>query len=162
MNGGPSQSRAGHARRVLFLEALSGLLGCSTGVRGGLPDGRRPDVLRFSFPRKRLFIGDAKETEVPGSAATQSRLFGYIRWFVAHLANPGREGVVVICFGRRADGRRWHDTIKALANEGRVVLTGSGLRQLDSDCSLVWIVAGQRPTHRLLPSTLVLDTLLAL
>jgi len=153
VNGRPSQARAGHARRVLFLEALAGLLGCCTDVSGGLPDGRRPDVLRFSFFRKRLFIGDAKETEVPGSAATQSRLFGYIRWFAGHVATPDRGGVLVICFGRRADGRRWHDTVKALANEARVTVVRSGLQEFDPGCSLVWLVAGQDLASRLVPNT---------
>lgn len=102
-----------HEDRRALLDAMAALAGFSTDLATlGLPDGSRPDVLRADFPGRRLFIGDAKDGETPGNAATHARLARYMRWAVA-AASRGIEVVVAICHGRPAESWRWLTSLVA-------------------------------------------------
>jgi hypothetical protein len=78
----------------------------------GLPDGSRPDVLRVDVPGRRLFIGDAKDVETPGNAATHARLARYVAWGVV-AAPRSLEVVVAICHGRPAESWQWVGSLVA-------------------------------------------------
>lgn len=67
-----------HESRVDCLRTLATLAGCAGGFGGRLPDGARPDVVRYAADRRLLFVADAKDTESPGCAATRMRLAAYV------------------------------------------------------------------------------------
>lgn len=102
-----------HEDRRRFLESLAIPSGYHIELRG-LPDGRRPDVLRMSGATRGLFLADAKDTETPGDKETQARLRGYLVWFVSHLQNRG-EGVFSVCCGSRVQGAAWQRTLEGLS-----------------------------------------------
>ncbi len=99
----PRRGTSAHDQKVTFLDTLAVLLGCTEGVGGEFPDGRRPDVLRIDADRGVLFIGDAKETESPGCQASLARLLSYLRWLPAQVVGRGGLGIFAICFGRYGD-----------------------------------------------------------
>jgi hypothetical protein len=129
-----------HEDRRRFLESLAILSGYDIEL-GGLPDGRRPDVLRMNGARRGLFVADAKDAETPGDKETQARLKGYLDWFVNHLENGG-EGVFAVCCGSPVDAAAWRRTLEALSTRlgsvafaFKVCIFGRGL-------VLVWARAG--------------------
>lgn len=81
-----------HEHRRHWLDAIAILEGFTLGLPV-LPDGSIPDVLRVDPRRRWLFVGEAKDTESPGSADTGARLHRYATW----LAPNG--GVFAICHG---------------------------------------------------------------
>src|SRR5438128_1365701 len=102
-----------HEDRRVLLDAMAALAGFTTDLATmGLPDGSRPDVLRADLPGRRLFIGDAKDVETPGNAATHARLARYIACGV-RAASGGIEVVVAICHGRPVESWRWVGSLVA-------------------------------------------------
>jgi hypothetical protein len=102
-----------HEDRRVLLDSMAVLAGFTCDLAAvGLPDGSRPDVLRADLSGRRLFIGDAKDVETPGNAATGARLGRYMSWG-AGAASCGLEVVVAICHGRPAESWRWVETLVA-------------------------------------------------
>src|SRR5579875_789477 len=103
-----------HEERVRTLEALATLAGFLTELPG-LPDGRRPDVVRVCVRHRRLFLGEAKDSEGPGDQEALTRLMRYVAW----SQEAGRHGsaLLVVCCGR-SSARRWASALTALAYEG--------------------------------------------
>jgi hypothetical protein len=102
-----------HEGRVRTLEALATLAGFLTEVTG-LPDGRRPDVVRICTRRQGLFLGEAKAGEGPKDQEAVARLARYVAWW--QRARRRGPALLVVCCGRR-DGRRWAAALTALAAE---------------------------------------------
>jgi len=92
------------------------LVGHSAHFPSGLPDNRRPDVLRIDIGRKRIFIGDAKDTEPPTSRATLARLQRYVLWLTAGL-RAGYTGTFAVCFGTKRHANGWRSSIEMLLRE---------------------------------------------
>lgn len=129
-----------HEDRTQFLDTLAILLGCSYAVRNGLPDGRRPDVLRIDNSKGFLFVGDAKHTESPGCRRTQGRLYNYLRWLAAHVAS-GRDGLFAVCFGKRAETRCWIKTLCMLWRKAAVGGCEPRVEEFGHGLIVVWIRA---------------------
>lgn len=107
--GGPA-----HEERVRTLVALAVLAGATTDLRS-LPDGRVPDVLRFSQERGLLFVGEAKDTEHARTSEAMVRLGHYLTWVVSH-ARGGRVSVLALCC-RRSAAASWSATLTSLVTE---------------------------------------------
>jgi hypothetical protein len=139
-----------HASRTSVIETLAGLLGFHGQELHYLPDGARPDVLRFDVHGRGLFVGDAKHTESPGSVATALRFRRYMRWIRAHQRAPtAGVAIVVLCFGRRREATRWLDLIEALgADVGAPSARRTSIDEFDADCHLVFLEYGAPPTAR--------------
>ena len=129
-----------HAWRIEFLITLAQLLGCTNAVGSILPDGTRPDVLRIDPVGEMLFIGDAKDTEKPGCAATQCRLFRYLRWIASHRLRQRGLSVFALCFGRRDDQAGWLSTVTMLASEAGLPDIAPQVRKFGRDTIVVWLV----------------------
>ena len=110
---------APHATRCGFLSDLATLAGFHRRALQ-LPDGRIPDVLRFSEDARRLFLGDAKATETPGNSSTQARLYAYCRSIAAYLDAGGTEVVFAICFGNVSEIAGWMQTLELLCREANL------------------------------------------
>jgi hypothetical protein len=130
-----------HERRVEFLKTLAALAGCTGGVGGRLPDGSRPDVVRYAVGRRLLFVADAKHSETPGCAATRARLAAYMGWVRGHFVSGGAS-VVAICFGRRGDGDGWLQSLMALAKLTGVPCSESGVTEFAPDLLVAWLSSG--------------------
>lgn len=111
-----------HERRTDFLRSLAFLAGFNSRPWVTLPDGRIPDVLLFRPADRGLFIGDAKDTETPGTRQTQARLLSYMHWYRAHLLHPLAQGIFAVCFGDCHQKNEWLRLIRFLSHE--VCLTG--------------------------------------
>lgn len=128
----------GHADRVEFLASLAMLFGCAQDAGHELPDGRRPDVTRLDSRSALLFIGEAKDTESPGNVETQVRLLSYLKWIKAYVDEPGRLGVLAVCFGTAGHTLSWGDTLDFLSREVGLVATDSGSQRFDAHTRVVW------------------------
>jgi len=106
-----------HDEGVALLECLAGLFGCIDQFGASLPDQRRPDVLRFDYSTRLLFVGEAKASESFSDAAAVSRLRAYFPWLHAHWARGQRPAVLGICFGHEEDGNGWLQRTLDLARE---------------------------------------------
>src|SRR5262245_50058296 len=97
-----SRPSEAHETRVEVLRALASLCGCHRALPLALHVD--PDVVRFDRAHRRVFVGDAKQTESPGNRETARRLAGY-----AVAARPllaaGWDALFVVCHGatHRAD-----------------------------------------------------------
>lgn len=88
--GAPSVA---HEQRVAELGTLAALAGFTSMTT--MPWRIRPDVVRTCPATAALFLGDAKETERPGNAAT----YGRLRWYAlaaAATSRPGRRITVAL------------------------------------------------------------------
>ncbi|MFC1678653.1 hypothetical protein ACFL2T_00335 [Elusimicrobiota bacterium] len=133
-----------HDRRVAELKTLGALLGCHEDIGNQLPDGRRPDVVRLSHSKRLLFIGDAKDTESPGSRASQARLEAYLSWMRANVAS-GARGLMVICYGRRTDTEGWLSTLTTLADECGIEVQDAGTETFGPGLWITWLYMGGQP-----------------
>src|SRR4051812_39280177 len=79
-------ARSPHQQRVEVLEEMARIAGFDVETLV-FPDGTRPDVLRGCSESRRLFIGDAKDTESPGCTATRLRLTRYAAWSTSLASN---------------------------------------------------------------------------
>lgn len=112
-----------HARRSEFLKDLALLMGFFSAA-ARLPDGRIPDVLRFTEDSRRLFVGDAKATETPGNIATQLRLLAYCHSIADYLRVIGDEAVFAVCCGRFRDVAGWTKGLLTLTREAGLCVMG--------------------------------------
>jgi hypothetical protein len=103
-----------HNQRVLLLESLATLSGCCVSYGGELPDGQRPDVMRFDLKRRALFLAEAKDTESFGNKETKTRLNNYLDWFAEHVRLGGL-GAFAICVGPKHNHSGWIDMFSSLA-----------------------------------------------
>ncbi len=129
-----------HNKREDFLNNLAIILGCYESFGSELPDGKRPDVIRFNSSKRILFIGDAKHTETPNNGACRKRLMNYLLWFSSHLSKVGRVGIFAICFGNRSDLIGWIETIKILAQLAGIVISELYFEEFDHRTKLLWFV----------------------
>lgn len=106
-----------HEGRVGLLEDLALLLGCRETYGATLPDGRRPDVVRMDTGKGILFLGEAKNTETPGSQATRGRLLHYLLWIAAHIADPERTAILAICLKGSSSLRAWNEAVETICRE---------------------------------------------
>ena len=127
-----------HELRREFLDSLAVLSGYAQELDGGLPDGRRPDVLRIDLKRQRLFIGDAKDSESPKDLNAGVRLLAYFRWLSTHVVARSGRGTVAICFGNARHARGWIATLKTLAQEAGIAEVVTGVEKFSSDFFVVW------------------------
>jgi hypothetical protein len=133
----PTGAQTAHGRRVEFLDALAILMGCEGTLNGELPDGRRPDVLRYDVERRILFIGDAKHWETPGNRETQARLQHYFKWLRSHVEGCGL-GIFAVCFGRRSDTSAWTETMEMLGREVGLYYTRRGVERFGPGLLVAW------------------------
>lgn len=131
-----------HEARAAFLRSLATLAGCAGGLGAQLPDGLRPDVVRYAVGRRWIFLGDAKATETPRCSATRDRLAAYLRWLRAH-ESLGGAGVFAICFGRRGDAGGWLRAIFELAGRERVTCVAGDVTEFAPDLLVAWLVTGR-------------------
>lgn len=128
-----------HERRLLFVESMADLLGCTTPtLLGGQC---RPDVVRMDIHRGRLLVGDAKDTETPSRAATRRRFQRY-----AQAASAwGHVGFVVlfaICHDRRWEAERWVELLRdVVRQEPRLQPKVAGSACFDQDTTVTWLEA---------------------
>lgn len=94
-----------HERRRATLEAVALLTGHVTPAT--LP-GLLPDVLLARGAT--LFLGEAKATETPGTAATRERLSRYVR----HLRRRRQRDVLALCVGDDAGG--WAEALNTITS----------------------------------------------
>ncbi len=134
----PHPRLAAHEYRVRFLETLAHLAGCHEAIGGEFPDGSRPDVLQIDRGRGLLFVGDAKNTEVPQDRETQARLQRYLKWLKAHVEG-GREGVFALCFRRHGDLTGWIKTLQMLAQETGLMIPVPRWKVLDPGVVVIWV-----------------------
>ena len=128
-----------HDKRVVFLESLAVLAGFRESIGLQLPDGCRPDVLKWNSGRRALFIGDAKDTETSGNRETQARLRRYFEWLSASV-EAGGNAVFAVCAGWEEYPSRWADTIRALALESSMESRRDGFARFPSGMSVWWSV----------------------
>jgi hypothetical protein len=138
----PHHARWCHGSRTQFLDVLAVLTGCRLRLQA-LPDGHRPDVMRYDRERNRLFLGEAKETETPGNSETRIRLLTYLRWMRAYLSEPSRTAVLAICYGTTAHGKGWLEAIEFLSQELRLEVTQSGIKRFDGGLAVAWFTYGR-------------------
>lgn len=118
-----------HERRRATLEAVALLLGYVTPAT--LP-GLLPDVLLSRGSK--LFLGEAKATETPGSAAAHERLSRYVR----HLHRRQRGELLVLCVGDHPT--EWAAVLVRLSSHISSVGWRTDLRALSPD---EWLVTTQ-------------------
>lgn len=138
-----------HEYRVDTLECLAGLLGCRERIGRRFPSGEEPDVLRVSLVRRMLFVGEAKDSEPPGSTATQVRLQRYLRW-CSPWAQRGT-CVFALCFGDPSQRGHWPQVILRLVREAEMEAPATWLTDVGGNCfvaSFTWSgpAAHQRAT----------------
>ena len=127
-----------HESRRKVLDSLAILSGYPQEMYDGLPDGRRPDVLRLDAKQQRLFIGDAKDSESPSDLNTKVRLLAYFRWLSVHVIARGGCGTMAICFGNPHHINGWIITLEELAKEACIVKYHIGAERLDSELLVAW------------------------
>lgn len=127
-------ARHEHRRRLLADTAtLAGLT-----VPAVLPRGLEPDVARRHPRSPRLLLGDAKDTETPGCAATARRL----RRYGAALVDPVRAGTtarlaLAVATDAPSTLRAW---VELLHEVTRPLPAGAaGHLDVDDHTTLVWV-----------------------
>ena len=132
-----------HERRRALLDVLGRMAGYGWGPHGGFPDRRQPDVLRYDPRCRSIFVGEAKETESPGCAATRERLRGYLLWMRAITRLRGA-GTLAVCAGDSNAAIGWANTLRRLAEECKLPNCVSRAAVLDDDAVVIWISFGHR------------------
>jgi len=125
-----------HKAKVLVLETISDLIGCTRTFPLG--DGTIPDVVRINDSQTLLFIGDAKETEGPKNKHTRVRLYKYLLWLRAYIARPLNHGVFAICFRDISDQRGWIITVQELVKQAQIRFSGFKFTRIDEGINLLW------------------------
>lgn len=136
-----------HESRVELLETLASLLECHARPSLFLLGGEIPDVLRFRTTPRLIFIGDAKATESPGSAATSSRLRSYVHW--AHvIEDTSKIPIIVALCIQRSEAIAWRRTMDRIFNDFPVrphVHTVPSIEMTPFDEILAWSFANRNP-----------------
>lgn len=138
--GNPSPA---HEERRRCLDAMAILSG-HTYELPRLPDSRRPDVVRWDPEHDRLFIGDAKASETPGSAETVSRLQAYARWVATHVSQRGEIATFSVLFLHGTEARDWAKTVELVLAEAGVDVSAE-VRRLSLGFTLVWALVKPLP-----------------
>lgn len=126
-----------HEERRRVLDALAILGGCREPLLPFLPDGRRPDVLRFDAERRHLFVGDAKDTETPGCGDTRERLLHYASWLRANGVAAG-SGTLALCHPPD-DAGRWGRLLEGVARAQGFRDVFARRRDLDAETAVSWV-----------------------
>jgi hypothetical protein len=105
-----------HDERSELLANIAILSGFHVDRVRGLPDGRKPDVLRFYPGSGAVFFGEAKDTERPNNKNTINRLSGYMEWFKL-ISSYQLGSIFAICFGEENDAPGWAETIRFVASK---------------------------------------------
>lgn len=140
-----------HDLRIEFLDSLSVLAGYAQKLDCGLPDGRRPDILRIDLKRQRLFIGDAKDSESPKDLNTGARLLAYFRWLSTHVVARGGRGTVAICFGNARHVRGWTNTLRMLSQEAGIAEVVTGVERFGTGFFVAWCDASSPQSSKANP-----------
>jgi hypothetical protein len=127
-----------HDIRAEFLDNLAVLMGFTTNLACGLPDGRRPDVLRMNIEHGSLFLGDAKDTETPGCQETQVRLLAYFRWLAIQVNHREGLGLFALCVKPGSDVAGWVRTVLWLGREVGILNIKYDVKKFDSRTAVVW------------------------
>ena len=125
-----------HARRLDVLVELAVLAGFVERL-AQLPDGSIPDVLRVEPWSGAVFLGDAKDTETPGCAATRARLLGYAAWFSALPRRRLARSVMALCFGEPRHATEWGEALRDLFDRVGVVGYAIEEHRIDADAIVV-------------------------
>lgn len=133
-----AETRTRHDRAVETLRALASLVGCGQQLEHGLPDGRRPDVLQLNTGKGLMFVGDAKDSETPGTTASRARLQGYLSWVSSFLQGAGRRAVVAICVCQPGYAESWRDSLESLAAEVGIHARARGALGLGPRETVLW------------------------
>lgn len=129
-----------HERLVGFLDTMAVMLGCFQTLNGQLPDSTRPDVLRVNTKSGFLFIGDAKNTEIPSSINTQERLSKYILWILPFVSNDNnRKLMFAICHNKKENIFSWTNMLFKLFCQTGIVPFKSGVEEFDPNTYIEWL-----------------------
>jgi hypothetical protein len=125
-----------HEVRRQALQDMAGMAGLTEPLYLGI--GLNPDLARQRPGRRVFLVGDAKETETPGCAATWRRLRAY-GVAIGDLVVAGGRGRLVLAVPDH-DGRavaRWFDLLR---DSTRMLPTATPCHtRVDTVTSLVWI-----------------------
>lgn len=130
-----------HERLVSFLDTMAVMLGCAQTLESQLPDTRRPDVIRFNVKNKILFIGDAKNTELPNSTHTRERLNNYVRWTSSFILTNiiGKQVVFGICHNKSDNAYIWLSLLLDLFTTSNILPLKYGVEKFDRVTYIDWI-----------------------
>lgn len=129
-----------HERLVSFLDTMAIMLGCFQTLNGQLPDATRPDVIRANTKSGFLFIGDAKNTEMPSYDSTRQRLTHYALWLSFFMsANASRKAIFAICHNKHKNTYSWLDTLVELLACSGLRTFKSGVEEFDAFTCITWI-----------------------
>lgn len=131
-----------HEQRARVLEACADLSGHCSPCRLSADD--LPDLVRADVRSRRLFVGDAKNTESPGGKRTQARLFSYARALRPWLAG-GFAVRLAVCHGRAAHDARWHALLRHALSCAGLEAGGSGSVDLGAGTIIAWIDVSPEP-----------------
>lgn len=127
---------ADHELRVELLDACAALSGHTLACR--LSDRDIPDVVRVDLRHRRLFVGDGKDTETPGCAATSARLHSYARalrpWLTA-----GFSARLAVCHGRAEHDAGWTAVLEHAVRCAALDATPGAAEQLEPGAILTWV-----------------------
>lgn len=125
-----------HENYVEILNDVAMMMGFSASL-AVLPDGTRPDVLRFNFATNGVFLGDAKATESPNCIATRLRYQCYVDWLSASRAAMNAS-VCGICFGECGTAPGWKGLLVDTLITGGLTVARLELYRIDFPVGLVW------------------------
>lgn len=131
-----SRPSEAHEVRVDLLRTVASLAGYPRGLPLGLHV--VPDVVRFDSTRRRVFVGDAKETESPGNLLTARRLRAYAGALRPLLA-AGWDAVFVVCHGTLYRADPWCAVLTEAVRTAGLVPSFAGSNVIDRDAVLAWV-----------------------
>lgn len=134
-----------HEARAALLDACALLTGHTARTRLSLRD--VPDVVRTDPARARLFVGDAKDTETPGCAATARRLGSYAR-SAAAWSSAGWSVRLALCHGHAHHALGWSALLSGAARRAGLVPQAGGTIALGDGSQLTWVDLGPLSTTR--------------
>lgn len=134
---------AEHERIRSDLDSWAQARNFPTSLNVSLPNGGRPDVLRFEATKKYLFIDDAKdsENETIRNPATMTRIAGYMIEF-GNLIGEGdiQGGCFAIATNDVTEAQAWVDTLNLLATLQNLTDTaGSPNFQVTQIAEKTWV-----------------------
>lgn len=126
-----------HERLEKALDDWAKVLGFSVGY-DSLPSGLRPDVLKSTWDKKHIFVGDAKDAknETVHNQDTLSRISNYILEYAA-LLTPNRYagGIFAIATNSAEAAAEWGMTLNIMTNIAKI----SGGQGLPPDYKVIEI-----------------------
>lgn len=125
-----------HEHYVDILNDVAIMMGFSASLEI-LPDGTRPDVLRFNVATNGVFLGDAKATESPNCVATRLRYQHYVDWLAASRAAMS-SSICGICFGECDNAPGWKGLLADTLITRGLIVARLELCRIDFPVGLVW------------------------